>query len=343
MSENLIFALFVCVPLIAGGLLVYYLRSSGDEQSLRSLLVGNLLVLCFLLTFLFAVAEGYYRYFYDTTDSLGYTMVSRRWYQRHNISNSAGFRDNKEYAPKIEPGKRRVTFLGDSFTMGHGVKNVDARFGNLIRAAHPEWEVNVIAFSGLETQGEIDLLETGLNNGYQIDQVVLVYCLNDVADIFPEWGNAYQAIIAEADEKNWLRRNSYFVDTIYHHYKASRNPYINNYFHFVKKGYAGSLWEKQKQRLIALNDMVTSHGGNLRVVTFPFLHAVGPHYEFQSVHDELNRFWDRQGVPHLDLLSGYSTYAPKEITVNRYDAHPNEFAHAIAAKKMDGFLRSSMK
>ncbi len=124
---------------------------------------------------------------------------------------------------------------------------------------------------------------------------------------------------------------------------AYNNPYINNYFHFVKKGYEGLPWEKQKKRLTALRDLVNSHGGKLQVVTFPLLHAMGSQYEYKSVHDELCRFWDQQGVAHLDLLSEYSNFAPGKITVNRYDAHPNELAHAIAAKKMDVFLSANMK
>ncbi len=221
MSENLPFLLFLCFPFMIGVLLVYCLRSYGDERSWSSLIIGNFLVFVFLLAIVFVIAESYYRFIYDTTDSLGYTKVSRRWYQRHNILNAAGFRDNVEYFPKIVPGKRRITFLGDSFTMGHGVNNVDKRFANLIRVAHPEWEINVIAIEGLETQGEIELLETGFRNGYQIDLVVLVYCLNDVADILPEWDNAYQTIMADAYNGNWLRQNSYYIDIMYHHYKAA--------------------------------------------------------------------------------------------------------------------------
>jgi hypothetical protein len=342
MSENQIYVLFLSVPLATGFLLFYY-RSYSDVASWWRLVIGNGLMLCFLMSTLFVVAESYYRFFYDTTDSLSYTKVSQRWFKRHVVNNAAGFRDNIEYTPKIEPGKRRVTFLGDSFTFGHGVTNVDERFGNLIRATHPEWEINVIAFPGLETQQELELLKSGLNNGYQIDQVVLVYCLNDVADIFPEWRNAYQAIMADDNEKNWFRQHSYFMDIFYHHYKASHNPYINNYFHFVKKGYSGQLWEKQRRRLTALRDLVNSNGGTLMVVTFPFLHAVGPHYDFLAVHDEIKLFWDRIGVPNLDLLSAYSEFAPKKITVNRYDAHPNEFAHSVAAKKIDEFLKANMR
>lgn len=343
MSEYLIFVFFLSIPLVNGVLLVLYFRSCPNRASWRHLVAGNLLVFCFLLEILFVTAEGYYRFFYDTTDSLNYTKVSQRWFKRHETSNAAGFRDNVEYALKIKAGKRRVTFVGDSFTVGQGVKNVDDRFANLIRSAHPEWEINLIAKSGFDTLEEIELLSRGLSAGYQLDQVVLVYCLNDVADILPDWDSAYRTIFADVKDAGWLRRNSYWVDIIYHHYRAAHNPYISNYFHFVKKGYSGSLWEKQKQRLTAMRDLVDAHGGQLLVVTFPLLHAVGPNYEFQSVHDELNRFWTQLKVPHLDLLPEYSGIAPGKITVNRHDAHPNEFAQAVAAKKIDAFLQATIR
>ena len=67
------------------------------------------------------------------------------------------------------------------------------------------------------------------------------------------------------------------------------------------------------------------------VTTFPFLNSLGPQYRFQAAHDRLDQYWKAQGVPHLDLLSVYANSRPADVMVNRFDAHPNERAHAMAA------------
>jgi hypothetical protein len=48
------------------------------------------------------------------------------------------------------------------------------------------------------------------------------------------------------------------------------------------------------------------------------------------------------GVPHLDLLTIYRDLPPAQLTVNRHDPHPNEYANALAAKAIDKFLVEQM-
>src|SRR5205814_6097479 len=126
----------------------------------------------------------------------------------------------------------------------------------------------------------------------------------------------------------WLRQHSYVVDMLCHRLKLWREPDMRRYFQFVLDAYRGPVWEEQRRRLKALRDAVEAAGGDLEVVTFPFLHALGPNYEYQSVHDELAQLWDEWNVPDLDLLAIYKEIPSKKLVVNRFDAHPNEYAHA---------------
>ena len=291
-----------------------------------------------MMLLLFAGGELYYRYVYDTTDSLSYTKVSQRWFQRYFVYNPSGFRDNVEYRRLRQPGVRRITFVGDSFTVGHGIRSVDDRFANLIRAAHPEWEIHVVGHIGLDTGAELALMQKSLKEGYQIDEVVLVYCLNDVADVLPQWNKDLKRIFADENQGGWLRQHSYFIDTLYHHYKAAHDPAMQHYFDFVRSGYSGPVWELQQKRLMEFRDIVRTNGGRLLVVTFPFLNALGPKYPYRSIHEKLDQFWKKLGVPNLDLLPIYANLPPAKLTVNPYDAHPNEYAHALAAKAIGKFL-----
>ena len=96
-------------------------RSAGKRLSLVAI---NLLVLAFLVSILFLPLEIYYRFIADRSDGLNLSRVSQRWFDRHYHFNNISIRDDIDYAAAIETGKRRLTFLGDSITPGHGVADV---------------------------------------------------------------------------------------------------------------------------------------------------------------------------------------------------------------------------
>jgi hypothetical protein len=340
--DRLTFCIFILLPgLIAFAFVMFYrrLRRLGAPVGWARLLVGNALVLLFLLSTVLLLGETWFRLLYDTTDALGFTKICERWISRHWQTNVAGCRDNVEYSAKIQANQRRITFVGDSFTAGHGIRNVDARFSNRIRAAHPDWEVHVLANVGLDTGDEVKLVKKALSNGYQLDEVVLVYCLNDVGDLLGGPGGPFEGKLPGADDRGpSFIHGSYLLDFIYNRYQAGRNPYVKDYFSFVKTGYRDKFWEQQKQRLKEFRDLVESHGGRLSVVTFPFLHALGANYDYRFAHAELDQFWRELNVPHLDLLPIYQALPARELTVNRFDAHPNEYANQLAAEAIDKFL-----
>jgi lysophospholipase L1-like esterase len=341
-QENLTFGLFLAAPVVSVGALLWFARrtrrSSGPAGWGR-LVAGNTLVLLCLGTLFLLAGETYFRFFCDTTDSLAFTRTSERWVQRYWRVNSAGCRDSVEYSPALTAGKRRVSFVGDSFTAGHGIKHVEDRFPNRFRRAHPNWEIHVLATVGLDTGRELTVMNKVFARGYQVDQVVLVYCLNDIGDLMPSQADSSDRVREKLDNGNWFVRNSYMVNFWFHHYWASRDPCLRNYFPFVREAYRSALWDQQRERLKAFRDLIQAHGGHLAVVTFPFLNALGPDYEYRFVHDKLERLWSELGVPHLDLLPVYERLPPSRVTVNRYDAHPNEYANRLAAEAIDQWLQ----
>src|SRR5436305_298131 len=136
MGENLVLGLFFCVPLVSAGLLALLarrIRKSGARAAWPQLLAGNALVLFLMLGVVVLGAEIYYRFLSDATDSLLYTKSSQRWMLRHWHNNMNGVRDDIDYALTRESGRRRVSFVGDSFTAAEGVADVEDRFVNRIR------------------------------------------------------------------------------------------------------------------------------------------------------------------------------------------------------------------
>jgi len=343
MAENLLLAVLLGLPITLGYWLQRFFRKQQRHKKagVPRLLAGNALVLSFLCAIVVLLGEIHYRFFFDSTDSFGLTKATQRWFDRHFQANSSGFRDTIDYLPRAPAEKRRVTFLGDSFTAGHGVANVEDRFANRIRATRPDWEVHVLASLGWDTELELSVLKLYGDQGFQIDDVVLIYGLNDIADIVPEWQEILRGVY-ESSTPGFLARHSYFFNTLYYRWKASRDPEIANYYQFVLKNYEGAVWEKQKRRLRALSDFVDSQGGQLLVVTFPFVHNLGPDYQYRRVHERLDEVWRNLEVPHLDLLSAFEASPTADLVVNPYDPHPNERAHAIAAESIADFIDANL-
>lgn len=344
--ENAILTGFICSTIASGFLLRFFFRPHKGGMpaplNLRRLITGNLLICLFLISLVLTAGEIYYRFFYDATDSYMMSKTSLRWEQRHYQLNASGFRDSIEYKWKIPAGKRRITFLGDSFTAGHGIKDVEQRFANRIRARNPGWEVHVMAKNGWETGTHLEVLEDGLPPDYDCDLVVLVYCLNDISDLAPD----YWINIVERITQTWrpgpIVLESFFLDTYYHRIRMALDPDLRDYYGYVGQWYRGPVWNIQEARLRQLRDKVAQRGGQLRVVTFPFLQSAGHNYPFREIHMQLDVLWTSMGVPHLDLLDTFSQVDSPQLVVNRFDAHPNEKAHEMAANAIERFIQGHL-
>lgn len=344
--ENRVLTLFAGFALGAGFLTVMFFRF--EKRRVHSALtpwrwlLGNALICLFLIGLVLAGGESYFRFIFDGTDAYMLSKTSVRWQDRHYRLNASGIRDSlPAYLDRIAPGKRRITFVGDSFTAGHGIQDVERRFANQIRRRHPDWEVHVIAANGWETGYHQTLLESGLSADYEFDIVVLVYVLNDISDLVPDyWENASRRI--QEWQPGPFVSESYFLDTLYNRFRMSRDPDLGDYYGFVAQWYRGPVWSLQESRLRAIQSTVARRGGRLLVATFPFLQVPLSDYPFQVVHAQLDAFWTSNGVPHLDLANAFRGYSPRQLVVNRFDAHPNETAHELAAHKLETFIQTHL-
>ncbi len=141
-----------------------------------------------------------------------------------------------------------------------------------------------------------------------------------------------------------LLDHSYFLNTVCHRplqLPASKKP--SSYSRNQHDAYFGHPWELLKPLLKAMRNIVQDRGGEFSVVTFPSVQLIGPNHEFRDVHHRLNDFWRRLEVPHLDLLPVYERYTPRQLMVNAYDAHPNEFGQALAANAIARFLEEQIR
>ena len=253
--------------------------------------------------------------------------------------NNFQFRDNIPYAVKIQKGKRRITIIGDSFSTGHGIKKVENRFANILRKKFPDAEIHVAALNGLNSQTELNSLKTMQARGYEFDIIILAYCLNDIDYLVPKSLEIDTRIKSFNSQLSFLEKNSYFINTFSFRYFASQDPDFMSYSNFVLDGYENDeSWEYHKSTLRGIKKFTQDLNKPLVVVTFPFLQEKIENYTFLEAHKKLNAFWKNENVAHLNLLRTFEPHLGEKLVVNKYDAHPNEYANQLAADAIYFYL-----
>ena len=332
----LLFFLFLLV-------LVILIRGSQRNEDWASHPITWNIFICILILYsFFFVTEVHYRFFADATDSFAINRITERWLQRHYQLNNFGTRDNLDYEPRIRAGKRRLTIVGDSFTAGHGVKDINQRFGNLLRRQLSHWEVHVMARNGHETDDILPRIRGLHHQGYEFDVVLLAYNLNDIAYLVDDREAIYDEIERIKTSQNYFVHNSYFLNTLWTRWSMQSDPRIANYYHFVRAAYQSEAWVTHMDSLKTLHDDLRSMTNEFMVATIPFFSDLSETYFFKSVHTQLDSFWNSMQVPHLDLGPTFYHQHEQDLMVNKFDPHPNEDAHLLIFQKISDFLQSNV-
>lgn len=299
----------------------------------------NLGLSVWMLLAMLTAVEMYFSLVYDQSDSFNMTNVSRRWFARHVVKNSAGFRDDRELEKAAPPGVHRVWFTGDSFTYAHGIKNTADRFSNLVGAAlernHPgKFQVSNVADAGINIAQVENLIRLHLENGYRLDTLVYVMCLNDIEPYVDERGERYLHL-GEPGAPVFFR-DTYFFNLLWFRIRLAMEPKVRDYYGDMAEAYQeGEPLRRFLRKLDDLQQTCASHRVDLRVVIFPFLHNLAGDYPFAAGHQRVVDRCHELQIPVLDLAPVLKPYLAEGLVVNRFDAHPNELAHRLAAEAME--------
>jgi len=337
--------LYAVPPFLGLTAWLFFRRIAAGRQGSAALLIGNLLLLLLLLSTAFAGIEAWYRWGYDTTSVWNRARISKRWFERHWHENANGYRDSIDYADAIAPGKRRITFLGDSNTAAHGVADVDDRFANLVRRTRPDWEVHAIARNGVNTLEQVEELRRLIADGYELDVLLLVYCYNDIDSHIPEFQTLYQRTVESPPALLApLVRSSYAADFFYQRWWIANIAFEEDvsYPALRRAAYTGRAWGEMEYNLGLIAADARKQGARYGVVTFPWLQMMLANDPVPEMHAVLDRYWESQSIPHLDLQDVYESQPAGELVVNLRDTHPNERAHAMAAEAIIRFVEQKI-
>jgi hypothetical protein len=262
-----------------------------------------------------------------------------------HVHNSVGFRDS-EHAIAKPAETIRILGLGDSYLWGQGVRAEDvvlARLGRELGGLVEGRRVETInaGFSGANTVFERDLLKArGLD--YDPDLVIVHFVLNDVEDDVDrpgpriEFFDNYTTLYLSPDAPSaWSHLWGWARQRCLVSWRARR--YVSHCVATFREDSPG--WVHCREALLDIRTTCRRRHIGLLVVVFPFFHELDGAYPFQVVHDAVRGFCEGHGIPVLDLREAYRGYRGPELWVHPTDQHPNELAHAIAARALAQRLR----
>ena len=209
--------------------------------------------------------------------------------------NGDGLRD-REHAVEKPPGARRVACLGDSVTLGYGIRPQEAWpqvLENLIDARGQRAEVFNVAFGGWSTRQEL-IAYRRVARKYRPDDVLLGICLNDVPEM-----------------QNNITRPPRFVRALYRRSALVRTAIgarrreiasVEELFRDPASTKVTDAFRLLFDDILALKSDVRADGGRLAVVVFPFRFQVLPGAPAPSAQRTIAEFCASEALPFLDAL-----------------------------------------
>ena len=205
--------------------------------------------------------------------------------------NSDGLRD-KEY-PVQKDNKYRIIFLGDSLTLGWGVKEEDTFEYILEENLNSRYPTEIINFGtgNYNTVQEVNLfMEKGIK--YKPDKVVLFYFIND-AEVTPKKSRLWFLGYSEFISFYWSRLNI-FMDK----YVPSKS-FKDYYSALYAEDQPG--WESSKEAMLQLKELSEKENFQLQVVLLPELHDT-KNQIFGDIYDKISSFLAKNNIDYMNLL-----------------------------------------
>jgi lysophospholipase L1-like esterase len=265
--------------------------------------------------------------------------------------NESGFRE-EHYSQSLFSGdKKRILFLGDSFTFGSGVDNGANRFTDLLEMQHnfenPDKLVHIYnaGIPGTEPSDWIEYLNQLLDT-YEPHQVYAVFFLRDGTDICTSlW--CHNDLINEI-KSNYQEKKLYEYSHLARYYFNIQiiRDFNQAYINMIYRAYLGnesetSFWQQQKGSLLELQEVCQANDLDFILIIFPILYELNNKYPFEPVENEIIQFANEANIPVFSLRESFMGQRAESLWVSQNDQHPNSKGHTIAAEALYPILISN--
>lgn len=240
--------------------------------------------------------------------------------------NSRGFR-GEECRLAAPEDTVRIAVLGDSFTLGIGVRDEDTLPVQLeadLADLGVSTEALNFGLGGSSTVHQVIFLEKYVLQ-FDPDVVLLVVFLNDAGlpDTIP--------ILTRTRFLPALRSRSFLLNAVATviESRISHRTLLRAYGSAFDEANPG--WQQMMACIRRAEELSRERGFRLVVAVYPVLIRLDERYPFRHVHDQIGRSCRQEGIMVIDLLEAFEGQLDRDMWVHRMDQHPNEVAQALAA------------
>jgi GDSL-like Lipase/Acylhydrolase family len=309
----------------------FYLSVVRNSANGKEIKFKGIATLIFSVGFLLHLTEGGFM-FAGRSHSNNTSLASRVWFERYWQVNSMGFRD-PEWDFKNTQKKKSLLLIGDSFVAGHGIKDTQNRFGDLIQQhLGNKWSVYNLGLNGADTQTEDSVLT--LIPPASEELVLICWYVNDIEDRALTSGIQANYLGKHVSPIS-LTQGSYLFNFITSLYPDPEEGIQG--LHFLHQAFA-----TPEVRQLHLNDLsqlsqnAKNRGAKVAVILFPMiLNISGSEFALNPIKNHLAS----SGIQFLDLSEAFSKYEANALIVNSSDSHPNQLGNEIAADAILQFLK----
>jgi lysophospholipase L1-like esterase len=262
--------------------------------------------------------------------------------------NALRFRDRELEAKPA--GVTRVMVLGDSFTEGQGVREVDTLPRRLERLLDADGAGRVEVRNCGRRATDFPQLFRNFEAilAFEPDVVVHAMVLND-AERAPAFA-ARQRYLNDwiVDQSRWAdpeapafgfldSRLLAFTGEAARRFRVGREStrwYREMYGPANAEG-----WAHTQGYLRQMDRRMRARGGRFLVALWPLLVGLDRGYPFEDVHRALDAFLSGAGIEHVDFLPALRGRRPADLWVYPVDMHPNAEANRLAAEALAPVVR----
>ena len=337
-AENIRFlrgALILTTITIVGKIIGIITKSSVNT------LIKNIVLIVFSTFSFISIIEIIFM-FISLSHGGGEAYSGKIWGNRYwNPINKLGFRDEE---PK--KGKNTVFFVGDSFTAGWGVKNIEDRFGEtaaieLKRQGTPINEINLGRY-GADTRLEFDIFKKFIDKSdIKPDHLVLQFFVNDMDKFLPKNKRCNQKITPIPNWKKTIIEGSYLANYIYSIYPsntAKTLPKECEYTEMLKKVFNNdTLWHKEENQLNKFKNYCHEQNIKMTLVFFPFMEDLTLSNKI-GIEKRLIKYCKKNQIKLFNVTNFIKNISRKERQVSNMDSHASAKVHEITGKNLAKYI-----
>lgn len=257
------------------------------------------------------------------------SKASQIWWQKYwHPVNALGYHDREVVN---EPGKKNILFVGDSFSAGHGLENVEDRYSNIIakKLGSEKYSVYNIGISGADTREEARRLK---EFPVKPNTIVLEYFPNDVEKVGREKGLSLEGTEPYADLRGpmaMLVKRFYLPNFIYWQLPHAS---FSTFEKFVQTAYTDTtVLNAHLRDLDQMIEYRDSTNSEMYAVFVPFLFQLEKSGGYtKPVEDYLRS----KGVKVVTLTEEIAKVPEKNRVVGKNDGHASAEVNAIIAEKL---------